>query len=269
MKYWFSLFLIPLLVSCGGGNQAAVFDIQATNLHYGSAATFLFVGNYVADQGLKVNIPNCAGQTPVYSTSTEFAVRCFLNTTGDLNVQVTNAAGAPIYAKTLTVPALRVSLDTSMGKIVAELNPTAAPITVNNFLGYALTGFYTNTLFHRVIPGFVIQGGGFVSGLTPQTGAGSPITLESNKGLSNLRGTLAMARTSDPNSATSQFYFNLADNTSLDYKSADNPGYAVFGKIVEGLDVMDAIGKVPTSVQDGQPDVPVNDVVINSVTRIQ
>ena len=269
MKHWFSLFLIPLLASCGGGNQAAVFDIQAPNLHYGSFGTFLFVGNYVADQGLKVNIPNCAGQTPVYSTPTEFAVRCAVFATGDLNVQVTNSAGNVIYAKTVTVPAPQVSLDTSMGQIVAELNPNVAPITVNNFLGYVQAGFYTNTLFHRVIPGFVIQGGAFLPGLTPQTGEGSPITLESNKGLSNLRGTLAMARTSDPNSATSQFYFNLADNTSLDYQSADNPGYAVFGKIVQGLDVMDAIGKVPTSVQNGQPDVPVNDVVVKTVTRIQ
>ena len=92
MKYWFTLFLISLLASCGGDNQAAVYDIQANNLHYGSFATFLFVGNYVADQGLKVNIPSCAGQTPVYSTPTEFAVRCAVFLSGDINVRVTNAA---------------------------------------------------------------------------------------------------------------------------------------------------------------------------------
>ena len=162
-----------------------------------------------------------------------------------------------------------MALFTSAGIIIAALDPTAAANTVNNFLGYVQTGYYTNSLFHRVIPDFVIQGGGFGPGLVPLPGLRDPIAIQSNNGLSNLRGSLAMARTSDPNSATSQFYFNLVDNPSLDYQSDVNPGYTVFGKIVQGLDVMDAIAAVPTTVVNGQPDVPVSDVVIQRAVRIQ
>jgi len=269
MKSWLALLFLSLLVGCGGGDKPAIFNISAENLFYGTAAIILFEGSFVGGQGLKADIPNCASQSIVASSPTQLVIRCTVNASGDMPVRVTNAAGEVVFAKILSVPAPQVSFDTSKGTIVAELNPNAAPVTVNNFLGYVRTGFYTNTLFHRVIPNFVIQGGGFVSGLTPPTGLGEPITLESNKGLSNSRGTLAMARTTEPNSATSQFYFNLKDNATLDYQSADNPGYAVFGKIVQGLDVMDNVGAVPTSVQSGQTDVPVDEVLVKSVTRIK
>jgi cyclophilin family peptidyl-prolyl cis-trans isomerase len=158
---------------------------------------------------------------------------------------------------------------TSQGTVVLELYPNAAPLSVNNFLQYTQDGFYTNTIFHRVISGFVVQGGGFLTGMTPKTPTYNPVPIESQNGLSNVRGSLAMARTSDPNSATSQFYVNLVDNLSLDYVSASNPGYTVFGKVVSGLDVIDKIAASPTSTVNGYADVPLTDVTVTSVTRTQ
>ena len=118
-------------------------------------------------------------------------------------------------------------------------------------------------MFHRVIPNFVIQGGGYTAGLVKQTGQSAPIELESNKGLSNVRGSLAMARTNLPNSATSEFYINLVDNLSLDYENAANPGYAVFGKVVQGMDVADAMATEPTGVVGGFSDVPLSDITLS------
>jgi len=262
-----------MLTACGSGGDTAptVSDIQGQNLFYGASAQFVFSGNNLEtlDGSVTRNIPNCTGQTPVYATPAQQVIRCTITAIGDLNVQVLNGAGSVIFAKTFAVPAPQVALVTSMGSIVVQLNPTVAPLSVNNFLKYLQNGFYSNTLFHRVIAGFVIQGGGYTAGLLARPGLLAPISLESNNGLSNLRGTIAMARTSDPNSATSQFYFNLAENPALDYQDASNPGYAVFGKIVQGLDVMDTIGAVPTNTVNGTPDVPVTDVVVKNALRIQ
>lgn len=273
MKQIFALLCFAMLTACGGGGATTptITDIQAKNLYYGATAEFDFFGNNLAslDSGIIPKITNCASLTPAFKSLGEQVFKCTVTATGDLDVQVQDQTGAVISSKTFTVPAPQVALDTSMGKIVVELNPTAAPLTVKNFLNYVQASFYSKSLFHRVIAGFVIQGGGFSPGLAALPNALAPITLESQNGLTNLRGTIAMARTTDPNSATSQFYFNLADNHSLDYRDASNPGYAVFGKIVQGLDVMDAIGAVPTNTVNGVPDVPVNDVVVNTALRIQ
>jgi cyclophilin family peptidyl-prolyl cis-trans isomerase len=154
-------------------------------------------------------------------------------------------------------------MTTSLGNVILELHPTYAPLSVDNFLKYVNSDFYTGTIFHRVIPNFVVQAGGFTSGLAPMKPSFGPITLESNNGLKNLKGTLAMARTSDPNSATSQFYVNLVDNTSLDFVSSANPGYAVFGKVLQGMDVVDAIAAEPTGVVGGMSDVPLADISLS------
>ncbi len=130
-------------------------------------------------------------------------------------------------------------------------------------------GFYRSTLFHRVIPNFVVQGGGYTTGMVKKTEQIAPIELESNKGLSNLRGSLAMARTALPNTATSEFYINLIDNLSLDYKNAANPGYAVFGKVLQGMDVVDAIAAEPTGVVGGMSDVPLADIALSLVLQIK
>ncbi len=166
----------------------------------------------------------------------------------------------------------RVRFTTNKGVIVVELEAQKAPKTVENFLRYVHEGFYSGTVFHRVVRGFVVQGGGFTADLEKKPTHG-PIPNEASNGLSNLRGTIAMARTMDPNSATAQFYFNLQDNTALDYQdaSARGAGYCVFGRVVEGADVVDAIGAVRThtvtvDVGGGRSarmgDVPVEPVII-------
>ncbi len=156
-----------------------------------------------------------------------------------------------------------VKLETSMGNIVIELNEQAAPVTVKNFLGYVEESFFDGTIFHRVIPGFMIQGGGFTTEME-QKETREPIINEAANGLKNERGTIAMARQNDPDSATCQFFINHRDNGSLDYVENGKPGYTVFGKVIEGMDVVDAIASVVTTTRMGYNDVPVNPVVIKS-----
>lgn len=167
------------------------------------------------------------------------------------------------------VQATQVKVDTNMGAFVIELNAKAAPKTVENFLAYVRSGFYKNTLFHRVIPNFMIQGGGFVMGMEEKD-TRAPIALESRNGLSNVRGTIAMARTNDPNSATSQFFINVRDNRFLDANQAqDGNGYAVFGKVVSGMSTVDAIARVKTHSVGYYDDVPIRDVVIKNMSVIK
>ena len=159
----------------------------------------------------------------------------------------------------------KVKLKTNHGEITVELNDKEAPVTVKNFLSYIDSGFYTNTIFHRVINGFMIQGGGFTANMVKKE-TNPPIPLEVNSGLSNLTGTLAMARTGNPNSATSQFFINVSDNVNLDTTGG---GYAVFGKVTAGMEVVDKIRKVQTTTKGMYRDVPVQSVVITSIERIK
>ncbi len=172
-------------------------------------------------------------------------------------------------AATEIAAAPKVLLKTSLGNITLELYPDKAPKSVENFLGYVKSGFYDGTIFHRVIADFMIQGGGFTSDLQRPKTTRAPVVNESKNGLSNLRGTLAMARTGDPNSATAQFFINTVDNARLDYAGDANPGYCVFGKVVAGLDVVDKIRAVPTGAQGPfRSDVPTTPVVIEKVTLL-
>lgn len=163
----------------------------------------------------------------------------------------------------------RVALETSMGKIVIELDQEKAPKSTANFLAYVESGHYAGTVFHRVIKGFMVQGGGMDANLKPK-GTKAQIENEADNGLKNLRGTLAMARTSDPHSATSQFFVNTVDNGFLDHtaKTGRGWGYAVFGKVVEGMDVVDAIESTPTGTTRGFKDVPATPVVIEKATKL-
>jgi cyclophilin family peptidyl-prolyl cis-trans isomerase len=159
-----------------------------------------------------------------------------------------------------------VTIDSNYGKIVLELNPDKAPITVANFLSYIDEGFYNETVFHRVIPQFMIQGGGFLVDMQKKSGRAA-IKNEADNGLKNMRGTIAMARTSSINSATSQFFINHADNGSLDH-NARNFGYAVFGKVIDGMDVVDKIATLKTFKKNAvMLNVPVDTVVIKKVYR--
>jgi len=160
-----------------------------------------------------------------------------------------------------------VLMDTTLGRIVLELDRSKAPVTVENFLQYVKQGTYNGTIFHRVIPGFMIQGGGFEPGMKKRP-ANKPIANEAHNGLKNVRGSISMARTNAVNSATNQFFINCKDNSFLDHrdKSARGYGYAVFGRVKEGMDVVDKIEKVATGTKGHYRDVPTQDVVITSVT---
>ncbi|GJH37141.1 peptidyl-prolyl cis-trans isomerase [Paraburkholderia hospita] len=163
-----------------------------------------------------------------------------------------------------------VELHTNHGVIKLELDAEKAPKSVENFLAYVKAGHYDNTVFHRVIDGFMIQGGGFEPGMT-QKPTSTPIANEANNGLKNVKGTIAMARTNDPHSATAQFFINVNDNDFLNHSSPTPQGwgYAVFGKVVEGLEVVDAIRKVKTGSKGFHQDVPVDDVIIEKAVVVE
>ena len=179
------------------------------------------------------------------------------------------AAVAPGDAQETAKGKPQVVLETSKGKIVLELYPGKAPVTVKNFLAYVDAKFYDGTIFHRVIPNFMIQGGGFTADMNQKL-TNDPIQNEADNGLKNQRGTIAMARTNVPDSATSQFFINGVNNDFLNFKSksAQGWGYAVFGKVVEGLDVVDAISAVKTGTSGRFRDVPAEPVVIKSARRL-
>jgi len=159
-----------------------------------------------------------------------------------------------------------IRFETSLGAFTVELFDKEAPLSAQNFLEYAESGHFDNTVFHRVIPGFVIQGGGMTADMK-QKPTREPIRNESTNGLKNRRGTLSMARTNDPHSATSQFFVNLVDNAFLD-PGKGGAGYAVFGHVIEGMSVIDAIAKVKTARRGMHDDVPVEPVVVTSAKRI-
>lgn len=168
----------------------------------------------------------------------------------------------------LAAEAPQVSLKTTMGEIVLELDQEKAPKTVANFLQYVKTGHYKGTIFHRVIDGFMIQGGGMDAKLVPKK-TNKPVKNEANNGLLNAPYTLAMARTADPDSATSQFFINVADNSALNYPGRDGFGYTVFGKVIKGQDVVDKIKGVVVDDVRGQQNVPVVPIVIESATVVK
>jgi len=261
-----------LLSACGGSNgfPPVITGVKVQSLKYGHTASILLGGK---DLRSSITVDSNGGcLTPSFATNSStdtLVLNCGVKVVGDLPLTVKSEDGTVIYTTTLNVPKPQVTLFTSKGTVVLELDPTTAPISSNNFLGYVSKGFYSNTLFHRVISGFMIQGGGYTTGLLKKTGQSAAIELESNKGLSNARGTLAMARTNEPNSATSEFFINVIDNTFLDYKNAASPGYAVFGKVVQGMDVVDAIVAQPTGVLNGFADVPLTDITISLALQTQ
>lgn len=164
---------------------------------------------------------------------------------------------------------MKISIETTFGPLVAELDEQKAPTTVANFLKYVDEGFFDGTIFHRVIPGFMVQGGGFTTNFEQKPGH-DPIKNEADNGLKNKRATLAMARTMEPHSASNQFFINLVDNDFLDFKSPTPQGwgYAVFGEVVEGMEVIDKIAQSKTGNHQGHQDVPVEAIVMTKVSRL-
>jgi peptidyl-prolyl cis-trans isomerase A (cyclophilin A) len=271
---WRILFLIStvfIFTSCGGGNNTPLKPpvIQSSNLFYGVKATF-FVGVTALNDGIQFSASNCSNFASVNSPNPLYlAYSCTVTKTGDLIFLAKDTAGNEITSKTFSVPMPQVNMVTSLGSVVLELNPNLAPLSVNNFLQYVQDGFYTNTIFHRVIPNFVAQAGGFTTGMVTKAPTYAAINLESQNGLLNVKGSLAMARTSDPNSATSQFFVNLIDNAFLNYSSDASPGYTVFGRVLSGQDVIDKMATIPTATVNAYSDVPTSDITITSMLRTQ
>ena len=171
---------------------------------------------------------------------------------------------------TMSETQTKVKLTTNLGEIIIQLNTDKAPVSSANFLTYVNEGFYNGTIFHRVIPDFMAQGGGFDTSFN-QKAVHAPIKNEADNGLTNKRGTLAMARTNDPNSATAQFFINYKDNSFLNHtsKTSSGWGYAVFGEVIEGMDVVDAMAKQPTGNRGGHQDVPKTDIIIEKAEVIK
>ena len=261
-----ALLSTTLLTACGGstGFPPVITAVKPQSLSYGRTATIYLGGKDLRSSLVVESAGGCTNPSFASNSTTDVLVlNCVVTVVGDLPLTIKSATGEVIYTTTLSVPKPQVSIITSKGSFTLELDPATAPITVKNFLSYVKSGYYSNTLFHRVIPGFVAQAGGYTTGMVRKPGQLEPIELESNKGLSNARATVAMARTNIFNSATSEFYVNLVDNTFLDYKNAANPGYAVFGTVVQGMDVVDAIAAEPTGVFNGSADVPLTDITIS------
>ena len=268
-----AFLLTTLLTACGGGSTgfpSVITAVKPQSLSFGRTATIYLGGKDLRSSLVVDTAGACTSPSFASNSTTDLLVlNCLVTVVGDMPLTVRSDTGEVVYTTTLTVPKPQVSIIMGRGSFTIELEPTSAPVTVKNFLGYVRSGYYSNTLFHRVIPGFVAQAGGYTAGLVKKPGQLAPIELESNRGLSNARASVAMARTGVFNSATSEFYVNLVNNTFLDYKNAASPGYAVFGAVVQGMDVVDGIAAEPTGVAGGNADVPLSDIVISMALQVR
>jgi len=274
MPYKFVLLIVSistlLLSACGGSSapSVTVSGIQANQLKYGQATQFTITG-YSLDKDINISTQNCKGLALVAGgTDSSKSVTCTISAVGvgAVSLEAKLADGTVLKSASFDVPNPQVSMVTNLGTMVVELNPTATPLSTDNYLQYVNSKFYDNTLIHRIVTAgiFVAQGGWLTPAPAVQPGQKAAIALEVNKGLSNLKGTIAMARSSELNSATSQYYFNLADNVALDTSSG---GYAVFGKVVSGIEVLDAMASVKTTTAYGLADFPASSVIVLTATQ--
>lgn len=248
--------------------KPVVLSIKADNLMYAKTTQLTMTG-YSLEKDFNVTTQNCKGLAlGSGGTSTSKSVTCKVGAAGvgAIRLEAKLTDGTPLMVRSFDVPNPQVTMVTNLGTLALELNPTAAPLSTDNFLQYVNDKFYDNTLIHRIVTSgiFVAQGGWLTSAPAIQAGQRAAIALEVGKGLSNLKGTIAMARAADLNSANSQFFFNLSDNTGLDTASG---GYAVFGKVVAGTAVLDAMASTPTSTQYGLNDFPNQNVLVQSVSQ--
>lgn len=272
-----ALIAAAVLAGCSGGSAGdapSVTSIGATNARYGST-TEIIVGGRNLRNGARVVVEGpCENLAPVLgATQDTMRYSCDVRGLGQIRARVLDDNDQGLALLTLTIPTPQVEINTTQGAFTLELDPVAAPLTVRNFLTYVNSGFYRNLLFHRALKDRLIQTGAFASGLTtPVSTIRSPITLESNNGLKNLRATIAMARTAGaPNSATSQWYVNVADNPDFDFVDEANPGFAVFGRVIGGMATVDTISAVDVrpDLARGLGEVPVTEISITAATQIR
>lgn len=267
-EFYRKVFEVPV----SKGKVNADTPLTVDRLSYGRNNVFTIKGSDL-DTGIVLGVTGCDNLVVLAdSNASQRRFSCMPTPALLVGVALSNGQSL-VFESTQAVPAPQVTMATSMGTVVVQLEPAKVKLTVDNFLAYVNSGFYNGTLFHRVIAGFVAQGGGFTGiangELVPQTPLRASIPLETNRGLNNVRGTIAMARTSAPNSATAQFFFNAVDNAFLNYSNAASPGYAVFGQVVSGQPELDAIGSVPTIKLGGNGDVPASNVVLITATQTQ
>ncbi len=259
-----------LVAACGGGDDAPpVTDITTEGaLAFSKPATFTIAGNALDSSNINLATTGCRGLKMLPGgTPWQQQVTCTVTGVGTVQVEAKSADGALLLARSFHVPMPEVALQTTLGTLTLEFYPDKALVTVFNFLAYVNAGFYDGTLFHRAVPGFVVQGGGYSSGLVYKKPIYNPIVLESSNGLKNVRGTLGMARGAAADTATSEFYVNLKDNPVLDYASPAAPGYAVFGRVKDGMPVVDAMAALPTGAVSGLLNVPLSEVVLVKATQ--
>lgn len=270
-----TLVLLALsLAGCGGGNSgdAAVTTLAATNTRFSRPATITINGRNLR-QGIAVEmVGGCENLTVVVNGSDDTQqYTCDVLAVGQHVARVTTTGGAFLAQLTFDVPQPQVSLTTGKGAFSLELDASKAPVTARNFLNYVASGFYRGVLIHAAIPNRGIITGGYTSGLAVKAATQSAIKLESDNGLKHVRGAVGMYREAAFDSATSQWFINTADNPDLDYVDAEHPGYAVFGKVISGLEVADTISAVETRVDTarGLTSVPTVEILITAATQIR
>lgn len=266
-----------LLSACGGGSSGSVqvTTLSAGSLNYSRVGVVTVNGSGLDDPNLQMTVEGPCGAVVRAPNPTDSQTQfgCQLLGVGAFVATVRKGNGDEIgrvkYDVLNPQVVMSVTQGSRTGTMTIELDPRAAPITALNFMRYVGAGFYNTTVIHRVVAGTLAQGGGYTTGPVNKDPTYGPIVLE-NTGLSNLRGTIAMARSSLPDSATSQFYLNIKDNLDFDRVDDTRPGYAVFGHVIEGLDVLDEIGKVNTTFLNAAlQNYPVPEVVVNSITQVR
>jgi peptidyl-prolyl cis-trans isomerase A (cyclophilin A) len=263
---------LVLLGGCGGGGASGpqVSSIVASNARYG-ATTTITVSGMALDEGIVLGIEGpCEQLTTVVGGSADTRqYTCDITAVGEFIATVSRAGGGVVGRVTVNVPPPRVEITTGKGSFLIELDPERAPQSARNFLAYVNGNFYNNVVVQAVYPGRGIMAGGYQTGPRVKNPTRAAIPLESDNGLRNARGTIGMFRGADSNSARATWYINTADNADLDRQSAAQPGYAVFGRVVVGLDVVDAISALPfrPDLATGLSNVPETEVVITDVTQ--
>lgn len=273
---WLGLAAVALaLVACGGSGEgrASVSNVTASGAQYGRTMTITVSGSGLATPELSLAMTGpCSDiKRTVSNLDYQTVFTCLVDGAGTISPMVRDEArGLTLGQVWVDVPVPQVTFAVSQGSrsgsFVLELDPSAAPITALNFIRQVHAGVYNGTIFHRVLPGRIAQGGQYTTDYTLRDALYPPIKLESDNGLKNLRGTIAMARTSEPDSATAQFFINTIDNPTFDHIDDGLPGYAVFGRVISGLDVVDEIVAVPVFTVNAEfPSRPVDNVVMNLV----
>ena len=268
---------VVTLAACGGGSSgggSSVSNMTATDTVYGRTMTITVFGAGLDSPDLQLGVfgPCSDGARTALRLEYQAVFTCLVDGVGTITSVIQNAQSTELARLRVNIPVPQVSITVAQGgrsrTFVVELDPAAAPVTSLNFIRYVNARFYRDTIFHRVLANRLVQGGQYDAELSLRPALFDPIKLESDNGLKNLRGAIAMARTQAPNSATAQFYINVSDNPAFDRQGADLPGYAVFGKVVSGIDVVDEIAAVPVvTVSNEFPALPLKNVIMTLVVQ--